>query len=268
MRDLDKYIGLRKGVLEIIGFSEEEKEKVNNKHVIAQCKCSKCGSIVETYLDRFTMKAQYAQFYCKNCKEQYLIEQYNEKLIGKTFGVLTVNSFNSLQGRRKYYNCTCNRCGNTSIVRGDHLYNSNPQSCTHCYYSLLGTKTKERYQKQRGLIGEEYEIDKKARNTLLKFKNGASARNFEFSISDNDAIKLLMEPCYYCGESISYGLDRIDSTKGYTYDNVVPCCGICNIMKNKFPLNTFMDKVNKIYLKHHNESSTTIENTSNKDGSK
>jgi hypothetical protein len=27
------------------------------------------------------------------------------------------------------------------------------------------------------------------------------------------------------------GLDRIDSSKGYTRDNVEPCCVICNTMK-------------------------------------
>jgi hypothetical protein len=27
------------------------------------------------------------------------------------------------------------------------------------------------------------------------------------------------------------GLDRIDSKKGYTKDNCVPCCGFCNNLK-------------------------------------
>lgn len=42
--------------------------------------------------------------------------------------------------------------------------------------------------------------------------------------------------CHYCGTSKlpTYGcrLDRKDSYKGYTIDNVVPCCTDCNTMKS------------------------------------
>ena len=54
-----------------------------------------------------------------------------------------------------------------------------------------------------------------------------------------------MSPCFYCGAEKSNhkvtknckegfdhnGIDRIDSSKGYTPDNVVPCCKICNKAK-------------------------------------
>lgn len=63
------------------------------------------------------------------------------------------------------------------------------------------------------------------------------------------------------------GIDRIDSSKDYTLDNCVPCCFICNRIKNKYDLNTFFDKVEKIYLKHI-KGSTTIskESTSQANG--
>lgn len=41
--------------------------------------------------------------------------------------------------------------------------------------------------------------------------------------------------CHYCGSKLNstgYGLDRKDSNKGYTKDNVVTCCGMCNRTKN------------------------------------
>lgn len=37
--------------------------------------------------------------------------------------------------------------------------------------------------------------------------------------------------CYYCLSPLhplSGGLDRIDNAKGYTRDNVLPCCSMCN----------------------------------------
>ena len=38
----------------------------------------------------------------------------------------------------------------------------------------------------------------------------------------------------------STGLDRVDSNKGYTDDNVVPCCGSCNQLKNELPYKYFV----------------------------
>ncbi len=43
------------------------------------------------------------------------------------------------------------------------------------------------------------------------------------------------------------GIDRKNSTLGYTMDNCVTCCGSCNIMKNKFTEEEFISKVISIY---------------------
>ena len=40
--------------------------------------------------------------------------------------------------------------------------------------------------------------------------------------------------CHYRGGSLpdyGYALDRKDNTRGYTRENVVPCCEICNLVK-------------------------------------
>jgi hypothetical protein len=42
-------------------------------------------------------------------------------------------------------------------------------------------------------------------------------------------------------------VDRIDSEIGYTLKNCVPCCLMCNMMKNKYSLAAFVDRVTKIY---------------------
>jgi hypothetical protein len=42
-------------------------------------------------------------------------------------------------------------------------------------------------------------------------------------------------PCTYCGltfdRGTGSGLDRVDCSRGYTTDNVVPCCAVCNRVK-------------------------------------
>ena len=37
---------------------------------------------------------------------------------------------------------------------------------------------------------------------------------------------------------------------GYVLENCIPCCDICNYMKNNLPKDEFFHKVNKIYKKH------------------
>jgi len=37
------------------------------------------------------------------------------------------------------------------------------------------------------------------------------------------------------------GLDRVDSSKHYTLDNVVPCCTVCNRAKSNLTVADFYD---------------------------
>lgn len=42
---------------------------------------------------------------------------------------------------------------------------------------------------------------------------------------------IISKPCFYCGDHENVGCDRIDNSKGHTMDNVVPCCYICNTVR-------------------------------------
>jgi hypothetical protein len=45
---------------------------------------------------------------------------------------------------------------------------------------------------------------------------------------------LVVLPCHYCGKPLNptgTGLDRMDASRGYETDNVVPCCHRCNKVK-------------------------------------
>lgn len=42
------------------------------------------------------------------------------------------------------------------------------------------------------------------------------------------------------------GLDRLDSSKGHTSNNIVPCCTTCNLMKNTLGVEAFLTHVHKI----------------------
>lgn len=76
---------------------------------------------------------------------------------------------------------------------------------------------------------------KTARGRYAFSTNRAKRQNKEFSISFNDYEHLMDKPCYYCNTSLNgeygVGLDRIDNSKGYSLENVLPCCGNCNKIK-------------------------------------
>ena len=53
MKNLNDFINYTEGVITIIGFNSEEYNKSNLKKVIANCKCSNCGSVFKMSLSNF-----------------------------------------------------------------------------------------------------------------------------------------------------------------------------------------------------------------------
>lgn len=84
---------------------------------------------------------------------------------------------------------------------------------------------------------------------LSHYKSRAKGKGWEFSLMNEDFSNLLVSPCHYCGTDKAYGVDRIDSSKGYYPDNVLPCCKICNFMKKDYAYGFFIGHIQKI-LKH------------------
>lgn len=81
---------------------------------------------------------------------------------------------------------------------------------------------------------------------LAIYKTNAKIKNREFNLPTEAFYRLIEMPCFYCEQERPsdkyHGVDRIDSSKGYEVDNVVPCCSMCNRMKNKFDVFEFVKK--------------------------
>lgn len=172
--------------------------------------------------------------------------------VGRSKGVLTVIEDIGIINKRHMVKVVCSKCGNESIVRADRIVGSyyTPQSCTHCINDLQGEISRRRYNTS------ELGHFRKRRNSIL---GNAKTRGININLTDEEIKSLIERPCYYCGKQQADGIDRVDSNKDYTLDNCVLCCHICNRMKNKFPLDIFLDHVEKIYMNHvYNKSSTTI----------
>ena len=94
---------------------------------------------------------------------------------------------------------------------------------------------------------KRYEQTKAAlfRTTL----SNAKRRGYEFSLSFEDFDAITSRSCFYCGENEKrIGIDRIDNSIGYTKENSVSCCKICNYMKRTMTKEDFLNHIKKIYL--------------------
>lgn len=61
----------------------------------------------------------------------------------------------------------------------------------------------------------------------------------------------LLDPCFYCGYLPAVrqplnGLDRVDSLRGYSRSNTVPCCAACNHIRGPYHLTFFIQHVARI----------------------
>lgn len=80
------------------------------------------------------------------------------------------------------------------------------------------------------------------------YRCAARKFNRSFTLNINAFGLLISSPCYYCGEVQEKfnGVDRVDSEEGYTEENCVSCCAMCNRMKNKFLKEDFIFKCQQI----------------------
>lgn len=104
------------------------------------------------------------------------------------------------------------------------------------------------------------------RYALRRIKSDAVKAGRSFEISLEWFIEKAHEPCHYCGrkdrntlnekskiaglynvKGFKYnGLDRKNNDLGYTEENCVPCCLVCNRAKNSMGYNEFIEYLNDL----------------------
>lgn len=110
----------------------------------------------------------------------------------------------------------------------------------------------------RSEVATKYHFCKEDRCRIYGITSSAHSRDIPITLTAEEIINIIHQPCVYCGAEKANGIDRVDSSKGYIQDNVVPCCSICNWMKNALSVEDFYSHIDKVYNHIHNESSTTI----------
>lgn len=236
--------GNRYGQLTVIGRGES---KSSAAAWLCRCDCGKEITIHGIYLRRGGVKS------C-GCSRQ-------KGEIGSRYGRLTVIKHAESKSGKAMWLCRCD-CGNEKIIAGQHLRNNSHQTG--------GTKSCGCLQKERASKANSLPLGKAAFNALImRMKNSAKTRNHKWDLTKDQVRRLTSQPCYYCGAEPSQGeinsagrngiyiyngLDRMDNSKGYFVDNVVPACRTCNVAKNSMTTEQFQEWLTRAY-KHYIEKS-------------
>lgn len=174
------------------------------------------------------------------------------EMTGKRCGRLIVleRASNNKGGSARWL-CLCD-CGKHTVVEGGKLRNSEIVSCGCYHLERIGlTNSFTRKEFGEACFNRVYR----------QYKRDSRRRNYEFSLDKIIFKKLTTSNCFYCGveprqisrkksaygDYIYNGIDRIDSSKGYTIDNVVPCCSICNTAKMSRTQEDFINWIKKAY---------------------
>lgn len=178
---------------------------------------------------------------CESCLEKNRKKEMDDYYERKECGTRCVTCAKELQGF-------------TQGLRSETI-----QQCQECYAKARNIEG----QRQREV--RNYREDRKInmQSHYNMYIRSACARNLDFNLSLEVFDEIVYKPCHYCGhynEKEVNGLDRINSTNGYLLENIVPCCGACNIMKNDLTLETFLEHIEKIHS-HMIKKNQTVSNT-------
>lgn len=138
----------------------------------------------------------------------------------------------------------CNSCGKTYPLTSEFFHTNNygkgfRYQCKKC---RNGMKRKNDHESTLKEI-----LALRCRKAIQRAKH----RNMDYNITPEflmEMWKLQDGKCFYSGLQMSYdindlytvSLDRIDSNKGYTKDNVVLSCWSINSMKNNYSIPDFV----------------------------
>lgn len=215
-----KYIGKTFGELTPIKVLKYD----NNSHIIVECQCS-CGNIYHTRAYGL-ITGNTKSCGCKSrkrktdikyeCPPKFITndERMRQKYINKKFGKLTITDLGNQKGKEgRIAICVCD-CGKSCEKTIHGMTHGRNRSCG-CSKEYKG------YEE----ISDRY---------WNRIKYNANIRKLEFNISVVDAWNLFLKQgrkCAISGVEIKFitgkdknqttaSLDRIDSKKGYTLDNI------------------------------------------------
>lgn len=157
-------------------------------------------------------------------------------IIGQQFGPWTALEFSHKdQHNNHYYKCRC-VCGTERVI----------------YRGNLQTKRRALCGCIKGIANRKLPFE----SLYNRFLRDSRRRDLSVELTFSDFLQFTrVNVCHYCGDPVvwsehgslgGYNLDRKDNLKGYSPDNCIVCCGVCNRMKNTMTHSEFIEKCKSI----------------------
>jgi len=110
------------------------------------------------------------------------------------------------------------------------------------------------YENNKNKINKNRKNDLQA--SYSRYKSCAKKRKISFELTQEEFSLFWNKECSYCGSKIdTVGIDRVNNDLGYTKDNCVSCCKICNKMKLSLTLDEWYEHMYKILSLHSKQMS-------------
>ena len=205
--------------------------------------CTRCGEEKPATLEYFHKSREALIAACKVCRKAY--QEANKEAIaeyGKAYYKANREAISeknkayreaNRENRKAYY-----KANKEAIAeRNRAWYEANKE------YALEQRKA-YREANREAIAEQSYAHYRTPKGKFTKIKMKAKERGINFSLLfELYETQLWGKPCHYCGCEIEVtGLDRKDSSKGYSRDNVVPCCWDCNRKKQDKPYDQFIQE--------------------------
>jgi hypothetical protein len=156
------------------------------------------------------------------------------------YNLVVIDKAPPSKGNKTIWKCQCD-CGAVKLVGAHELRVGNTKSC--------GCR-KGRYLPKGDAIFNA---------VFRSYENHANDRNLAFDLSIEEFKNITQQNCFYCGVApfttrkyknnhFTYnGIDRVDNSLGYSLENAVPCCKICNSAKSDRSYDDFISWVERIH---------------------
>ncbi len=211
--------------------------------------CNYCGSIdVHTFMDRYLKAKRLAKHFTSEEIKKYEVSMNGIDRIDSSLGYIVSNCVSC-----------CKRC--------NYMKNSLSLEAFIAHVNKINqyfNKFPKFYD--RTIVNPDIYQQRTINRLFHTHKNKKESLDY----LDMDIWKnIVFKPCHYCGgfdekktrsrsvietetktnrsHVFMNGVDRIDSSLGYTINNSVPCCYRCNWMKTDLPIEQFVIHIEAIY---------------------
>jgi hypothetical protein len=237
---INKYqslIGQHKRNVTVLSVTFDKERKSHLAHVL----CHGCNKESDL-LARSIFEGKTRSCGCQKHLRPIGVESKQlENLVGQRFGLLTVKRFAERKsGQRCQWVCVC-ECGNEKIVPAIRLKNGQTKSCG-CAWRKIGEESC-RWKGFEEISGKFWS----------KIQHSAVSRKLSFTLSKQEVWDLFIKQNRLCALSSiplvmgdNASIDRIDSFKGYSLDNVQWIDKQVNIMKWSLSQKAFRGLCQKI----------------------